>query len=162
MREDDAVAGEAGEADVRECGEYEPVALHRGERVQRSCRAGAVVGARRRDVEPGETLGRRLGGDAAEGLAVRVEVISATTGSDETLRTAVDRGDELIEVEERLEHEQVDAAAFEDLGLLAEVLALLGRVESLDVADRADRAADVDVRARHLARLAGEAHRRTS
>ena len=79
----------------------------------------------------------------------------------------LDRGDELVEVEERLEHEQVDAAALEDLRLLAEELALLGRVEPLDVADRADRAGDEDVapdtsRASRASRTADELIRSNS
>ena len=160
VREDDAVAGEAREADVRERGEDEPVALHRGERVQRRRRAGAVVRARGRDVEPGEPLGRGLGRDAAERLAVGVEGHQRDDRQRRDAADGLDRGDELVEVEERLEHQQVDAAALEDLRLLAEELALLGGVEPLDVADRADRAGDVDVRARHLPRLAREAHRR--
>ena len=160
VREDDAVAGEAGEADVRERGEDEPVALHRGERVQRRRRAGAVVRAGGRDVEPVEPLGRGLGRDAAERLAVGVERHQRDDRERRDAADGLDRGDELVEVEERLEHEQVDAAALEDLRLLAEELALLGGVEPLDVADRADRAGDEDVRARHLARLAREAHRR--
>ena len=160
VREDDAVAGEAREADVRERGEHEPVALHRGERVQGRRRAGAVVRARRGDIELDEPLRRGLGRDAAERLAVGVEGHQRDDWERRDAAHGLDRGDELVEVEERLEHEQVDAAALEDLRLLAEVLALLGGVEPLDVADRADRAGDVDVRARHLSGLAREAHRR--
>src|SRR5581483_9510266 len=63
-----------------------------------------------------------------------------------------------VELEERLHHEQVDAAALEDARLLGEEL---GRVEpaQLDVPERADRAGDEHVAARHLPRLARDAHR---
>ena len=160
VREDDPVAGEAREADVRERGEHEPVALHRGERVQGRRRAGAVVRPGRGDIELDEPLRRGLGRDAAERLAVGVEGHQRDDWERRHAAHGLDRGDELVEIEERLEHEQVDAAALEDLRLLAEALALLGGVEPLDVADRADRARDVDVRARHLSGLAREAHRR--
>ena len=46
-------------------------------------------------------------------------VISATIGSVETARTALDRVDELLQVVERLDHEQVGAAPFEHARLLA-------------------------------------------
>ena len=50
------------------------------------------------------------------------KVSSATIGRFETPRSAVDRVDELVEVVERLEHEEVGAAALEHRGLLGEEL----------------------------------------
>jgi hypothetical protein len=155
MREDHARAGQARQTDVRERRQHEPVALHRGERVQRGRGTRAVVRAGGRHVQPGEPLGRLLGRDAAERLAVRVE---GHQGDDRQRRHRAhrrDRGDELVQVEERLQHEQVDAATLEHLRLLREERALLG-VEPLDLPERADRAGDEDVRARDLARLTGE------
>ena len=71
--EDDARAGEAGEADVRERGEHQPVALHRSQRVQRRRRPGAVVRPHRGDVEAGQAVRGLLRRDAAERLPVGVE-----------------------------------------------------------------------------------------
>ena len=158
MREDHARAGEAREADVRERRQHEPFALHRGKRVQRGRRAGAVVGARGSDVEPVEPLGCLLGRDASECLPVRVEGHQRDDGEGGDSANRLDRGDELLEVEERLEHQQVDAASLQHLRLLAERLTLLGHVEALHLAARPDRAGDEDVRSRDLPRLAREPH----
>ena len=68
-----------------------------------------------------------------------------------------DRVHELLEVEERLEHEEVGAAVLEHRRLLREELEPLLRARRL--AERPDRAADEDVAARQLPRLAGELHR---
>ena len=84
VREDDAAAGEAREADVRQRGEDEPLALHRGERVQRGGGPGAVVRARGGDVELGEPLGRLLAETPPSVCPSASNVISATIGSDET------------------------------------------------------------------------------
>ena len=74
-----------------------------------------------------------------------------------TLRTAADRGLELLQLEERLDGEEVDAAAFEHRGLLGEDLhALVCRDAAAGLAERPDRAGDEDVAAGDLARLAGE------
>ena len=127
VREDHARAGQAREPDVRERREHEPVALHRGERVQRRRRAGAVVRARGGDAEPGQPIGRVRGGDAAERLAVRVEGHQRDDRQRRDRADGVDRGDELVQVEERLEHEQVDAASLEHLRLLGEERALRRR-----------------------------------
>ena len=86
-------------------------------------------------------------------------VISATIGRLETLRTASIAVLELVEVVERLDHEDVGAAAFEDRRLLREELGARLRPQ-LDVAERPDRARDEDVAAGHLARLARQADAR--
>ena len=83
---------------------------------------------------------------------------SATIGSEETRPHGGDGDLERVEVEERLEHEEVDAAAFEDLRLLGIQRPVLVDVEHLELAQRPDRAGDEDVAARDLARLAGEPH----
>ena len=82
-------------------------------------------------------------------------VRSATIGSARSYR--VDRLLELAEVVERLDHEEVDAAPFQHGRLLGE------RREAFvlgisDVAERADRAGDVDGAPRHLPRVSGELH----
>ena len=68
----------------------------------------------------------------------------------------VDRGADLVQVAERLEDEQVDAAVGERLRLLAEILARLvdaGLAPRLDAdAERPDRAGDVGLLARRRAR----------
>ena len=66
-----------------------------------------------------------------------------------------DRRFELVQLEEGLDGEEVDAAAFEDGGLLGEDLAALVGVDA-GLAERADRAGDEHVAARDLPRLARE------
>jgi hypothetical protein len=75
-------------------------------------------------------------------------VSSATIGR-------LDRDHELVEVEERLEHEQVCPAPLQDRRLLGEEPGSLFEVRV--VAERADRAPDEDVAPGDLARLACEA-----
>ena len=155
VREDHALAGEAREADVRERGERLAALAH-----ALDARA-APPGGRRR----GSRRSRRRRASARAAAACSAEtppsvcassskVRSATIGSDETARTARDRGEELVELVERLDHEEVDAAALEQLRLLGEDgLAVLRRA-----AERADRPGDEDVRAGHLARVARDLH----
>src|SRR5207302_6411902 len=66
-----------------------------------------------------------------------------------------DRRFELFEVEERLDGEEVDAAAFERGGLLGEDLRSFLWRHAARLAERADGAGDEDVAAGDLARLAG-------
>ena len=73
VRIDDAAAGEAREADVRQCGERPPVGLHLLERLERGQQAAAVIGADRGDVELVEALGRLARGDAGQRLGALVE-----------------------------------------------------------------------------------------
>ena len=114
-----------------------------------------MVGADRGQVERAQPLRGLGGGDSRERLGALVE---GQRGDDRQAGDAahgLDRGLELLQDVERLDHEQVDAAPVEDPGLLREDLgALLGR--NREVAERADRAGDEDVSARDLARLAGE------
>ena len=88
------------------------------------------------------------------------KVRSATIGSDETSADGLDRRDELVEVEERLDHEQVDAASLEHARLLGVQRPVLARVEHLELAERADRAGDQHVAAGDVARLARQADAR--
>ena len=85
---------------------------------------------------------------------------SATIGSDETAADRLDRRDELVEVEERLDHEQVDAAALEHARLLGVQRPVLARVEDLQLAERPDRAGDQHVAPGDVARLARQADAR--
>ena len=74
-------------------------------------------------------------------------VICATIGRSDDAAHGVDRRADLVQVAERLEDEQIDAAVEERLRLLAEALARLvdaGLAPRLDAdAERADRAGDV-------------------
>ena len=89
------------------------------------------------------------------------KLISATIGSAGHRAHRLDRDLELVEVVERLEDEQVGAAALEDARLLGEQLAVV-LLAVLDVAERPDRAADQHLAAGDLARLPRELHRRSS
>ena len=162
VRVDHPAAEEAREPDVRERGERRARAgLHLLERRERREQAGAVVRAERGEPE------RRRGAPPpgvrvtpASVSAASSKVSSATIGSDETAADGLDRVDELLEVVERLEHEEVGAALLEHRRLLGEELASPRRARRL--AERPDRAADEDVAPGQLARLAGELHRRSS
>ena len=156
VRIDDAVPGQARQADVRQRSEHEPVALHVLERGERARGTGAVVRAHGGDAHLGESLARVPRRHAAEGLRLVVERHQRDDRQTRHAADGLDRGFELVEVVERLDHEQVRAAAFEDRRLLGEQLgSRLGT--QLDVAERADRARDEDVAARYLARFAREA-----
>ena len=146
VREDDALAGEAREADVRERGERLAALAHPLDRAQRRLEAGAVVRADRGDVELARALRPPRSAETPPSVcASSSKVSSATIGSAETPRTASIAVDELVEVVERLDHEEVDAAALEELRLLGEDAR---RGPSTGAAERADRAGDEDVRAR--------------
>ena len=156
VRVDDPRAGKAGETDVRERREHEPVAFHFGERRERRGGAGAVVRADRGEVELREALAGLPRADAAERLRVLVERHQRDDRQRRNSANRLDRRLQLVEVVERLEHEEVGAAAFEDRRLLGEeVAARLG--PELDVPERTDRAGDEDVAAGDLARLPREA-----
>ena len=133
---------------------------HAAERPERDRRARAVVRAGRGDAERDEPLRSRGRIDPARDLRL---VVERQEGDDRQRRHGahrLDRDDELVEVEERLDHEQVDAAALEHARLRGVEGAVLGRVEDLELAQRADRPGDEDVPPRDLARLPREAHAR--
>src|SRR5688500_16613431 len=95
------------------------------------------------------------GARAGEGLRF---VLEREQRDDRQARDAADgfdRDHELVEVEERLEHEQVCPASLQNRRLLGEEPGSLFEVRV--VAERADRAPDEDVAPGDLARLAGEA-----
>jgi len=72
----------------------------------------------------------------------------------------LDRGLELVQLVERLDHEQVDSPPVQEQGLLGEDLAaLLGR-NRRQIAERADRSRDEDLAPRDLPRLPRELHAR--
>ena len=150
---------DAREADVRHRGERQPVAAHRLERGERGEEARAVVRADRGHICVAKARGRLRGGDPGERLRVLVE---GQHRDDRQARDALDRLDrrhQLVEVEERLDHEEVDAAPLEDPRLLGEDRRC-ERCRSVQLAQRADRAGDEDVAAGDLARLARELHAR--
>ena len=152
----DALAGEAREPDVRERRERLAAPRHALDRAQRRLEPDAVIGADRGDVELCERGRGLFGGDAAERLRVLVEREQADDGQPRHAADGSDRRDQLVELVERLDHEEVDAAAFQQRRLLGEDrLALLRRP-----AERADRAGDEDVRAGDLARVPRNLHRR--
>ena len=154
----DAAARQAREADVRQRGERKPGAAHAAKGPERDRRPGAVIRPDRRDVERREPAGRGLGADAARDLRVVVERQERDDREGGDAAHRLDGDDQLLEVEERLDHEEVDAAPLEHLRLRRVERAVLGRVEHLELAERADRPCDEDVAARDLARLAGEPH----
>ena len=158
MGVDDAPPCEAGEADVGQGREREACVLHPAQCAEGDGRAGPMVGSDRGDPEAGEALRCGLGADAAGDLRLVVE------GEERDDRKRRDRAhrlhcdDELVEVEERLDHEQVDAAPFEHAGLRRVERAVLGRIEDLELTERADRARDEDVAAGDLPCLSCEPH----
>ena len=99
--------------------------------------------------------GRLLGGDASERLRVLVEGQERDDRQRRDAAHRADRREQLVELVERLDHEEVDAATLEELRLLGEDgVAILHRP-----AERADRPGDEDVRAGHLTRVARDLHR---
>ena len=157
MRVDDPAADDAGEADVRQRGEGEAGAAHGRERGQGGVRAGAVVRPDRRDVERREPTGRLGGVDPACRLGLLVERQQRHDRERRHLAHRFDRRDEVVDVEERLDHEQVDAASFERARLLGVERAVLVAVEHLELAERPDRPGDHHVAAGDVTRLTGEA-----
>ena len=156
VREDHALACQARQAHVGERGEGLAAAGHALDRAERGLEPDAVVGADRDDVVRCERRGGLLRRDPAEGLRVLVE---REEGDDRQCGHAPhgsDRREQLVELVEGLDHEQVDAAALEELRLLGEH----GGAVLHRTAERTDRAGDEDVRAGHLARVARELHGR--
>ena len=158
MRVDDPPAGEAREADVREGREREARVAHPAEGLERDRRPRAVVRPDRRDVERGEPARGDRRADAARDLGLVVERQQRDDRKRGDAAHRLDRDDELLEVEEGLDHEQVDAASLEHLRLRRVLRTVLGRIEHLELAERADRPGDEDVAPGDLARLAREPH----
>ena len=157
--EDDPLAGEARQADVRHHGERFPRVTHLLDRPQGRLRACAVVRADRDDVERPQPLGGFVRADAAQRLGVLVEGEERDDRQRGDGANGVDRRRELLELEERLDGEEVDAPSLQELGLLREerplVVPVLARVP-----ERPDRPGYEDVAAGDLTRLAGDLHRR--
>ena len=109
-----------------------------------------MVRADRGDVELGEGARRRFRGQAAKRLRVLVEGEEADDRQRRDAAYGRDRGEQLVEVVERLDREEIDAAALEEARLLGEDrLAILG-----GTTEGADRAGDEHVRAGDLAGIA--------
>jgi hypothetical protein len=152
VRKDHPSAGEAREADVRQRCEDGAVPTHlfeRGERCQQAC---AVVRAESGNRKLGQTLRGLRGRHACERLRVLVEGHQGHDRQAGDAPNRLDGVDELLEVVERLDHEQVGAAALQHAGLLGEELASHPRRGGL--AQRSDRARDEDVATGDLSRLA--------
>ena len=129
--EDHALSGETREADVRERGERLSALAHSLDRPERGLQADAVIRADRRDVERCERARRLLRRHAAERLRVLVEREQADDRKRRDCAHRVNRGEQLGELVERLDHEQVDAASFQKARLLGEDgVAVLGRPPS--------------------------------
>ena len=106
-----------------------------------------------------QALARSVRRHTAERLAVAVE---GHERDDRQRGHRADRGDrrlQVTEIEERLDHEEIDAAALQDAGLLC-VQRRRFEVAQLRVAERSDRARDEDLAARDLAGFAREANGR--
>ena len=154
VREDDALAGEACEADVRQRGQRLAAVAHSLDRAQRCLQAEPVIRADRRDVEIDEGARGILRGHAAQRLGVLVERQQADDRKRRDPPYGRDRDKQLVEVVEGLDHEEVDAAALEQPRLLGEHrLAILDRA-----AQRPDRARDEHLGAGHLPRVACDLH----
>ena len=158
VRVDDPSPGEARETDVRQRRERHTVGAHLLERLERGQEAGAVVRAHGGDVESAQPVGGFPGGHAGERLGALVEGEERDDRQARNRPDGFDRVDDLVEVVERLDDEEVGAAALEDLGLLGEeVAADAGRGR---LAERADRPRDEDVAPGDLAGVSGELDRR--
>ena len=155
VRVDDPVPGHAREPDVRHGGEREAVAAHLGQRCERRLDARAVVCARGGDAELGEPVDRFPGGQAGKRLGAGVEGQHCEDRQGGDAADGFDRRLELLELEERLDREEVDSAAFEHGGLLGEDLDAFGLAHA-KLAQRPDRAGDEDIAAGHLAGVAGQ------
>ena len=150
VRKDDALPGEARQPDVRQRGERLAAVAHPLDRPERRLEPDSVVRADGGDVELCERGRRLLRRDAAERLRVLVEGEQADDRQRGARAHRPDRRDELVELVEGLDHEEVDATAFEQLCLLGEDgVAVLGRA-----AEGPDRAGDEHVGAGHLACVA--------
>ena len=104
-----------------------------------------------------QPLDRVARGDPGERLAVLVEGQLRHDRERRDVPHRRNRRLQLLEVEERLDQEEVDAPSFEKPRLLVEdVVGLDAAVLPLELAQRPDRPADEDRRARDVPRLPGE------
>ena len=159
VRVDDAAAAQAREADVRQRGERRAaVAAHRLERGERGVQPRAMVGSDRSKVQRSQALGGLGGGHARERLGAFVEGQSRDDRERRDSAYGLDRRLELVQLVERFDHEEVDAAPVQEQRLLGEDLAaLIGRNRG-QIAQRADRPGDEDLPAGDLPCLARELH----
>ena len=153
---DDPAAGKGGEPDVRECGKRKPGVAKPGECSERVARAGPVIRADRGDVERGESCGGLATAETPGELCLLVEGEQCHDRQCRDAADCLDRDDEVVDVEERLDHEEVDPATLEDLRLLCVERCVLDGIEHLELAERPDRAGDEHVPAGHLACLPRE------
>ena len=154
VREDHALSREAREADIRKRCERLPALGHPLECPERGLQPEAVVGTDRGDVDIRQRPRCLLRRHAAERVGVLVEGEQAYDRQCRDASNRADGGEELVEVEEGLDHEQVDAATLEQLCLLGEDrVAVLRRTTQ-----RADGAGDEHVRPGHLPRVPCDLH----
>ena len=151
---DDTAGGHACETDVRKRCERLSVLSHLLECREGGEQAGTVIGADRCDVELHEPRGRLGGGDACKCLSAFVKRQQRHDRQARHAPHRLDRVDHLLQVVERLDHEDVGAAPVEDGSLLREELPANARGRRLT--ERSDRAADEDVATRHLPGVAGK------
>ncbi len=156
VRVDDTTAGEAREADVRERGERY-AAAHLLERLERDQQPAAVVGADRGDIELPQAIRGFACVNARQGLRTVVERHQRHDRQRRDHPHRADRVDQLLQVVERLDHEQVGATAFENARLLA--VQLLPHPRRRRFAERADRAGNEDVATGDLTCFAGQLDR---
>jgi hypothetical protein len=114
-----------------------------------------VIRADRSHAEVAEPFCGAGGGDPRERFCARVEREHCEYRQGGDAADGFDRRFELVELEEGLDSEEIDAPALEDGSLLCEDLLALVGLDRL-VAERADRAGDEHVAARDLSRLASE------
>jgi hypothetical protein len=135
------------------------VAAHLGECRQRRLRSEAAVRADRGDPEPTQPVDRLDRRHPGERLRILVE---RQLRDDRKRRHVLHRRDrrlELVELEERLDHEEVDSAALEQPRLLEEDgVGVLPAGRPLEVAEGPDRARHEHRHARDLTRLARQLH----
>ena len=117
-----------------------------------------MVGADRGELERPEPFPGLGGRDAGEGFCALVEGQRRDDRERRDAPSGFDRGLELVELVERLDHEEVDAATVEDPCLLGEDLHALVSREALRVAEGPDRAGDEHVAPGDLAGLARQLH----
>ena len=131
VRVDDPAAGDRRQTDVRHRRQRQPVTLHRRER-----RAAPRAARRRGSCRPRRRPARRAArprlraSTPPPAIAVLVERQHRDDRQRRHRLHRLDRDDELVDVEERLDREQVDAAILEHPRLLRVERPVRGRVEA--------------------------------